>query len=90
MKLPQRLVITFSPDGITAHVLYRTRNGPNPGTKKRAREAAELARGGLRAALAALEGSVESVGEAGFETREDSLFCPERPSNDQATKGESK
>ncbi len=67
----QRLVLTFKPEGVEIRALYRTKTGPNPGTKARAREATELTKAGLREALAALEGRVEVAGTSGFETRED-------------------
>jgi len=70
----QRLVLTFDKDGIQLRALYRTKNGPNPGTKARTKEVTELARAGLREALAALDaGGVILVGTSGFETREDTL-----------------
>lgn len=77
MKLPQRLVLFFTREGVEARILYRTKDGP--GTVRRRREAEQLAREGLRAALEALEeGPVESVGEAGFTTREDTLCADVR------------
>jgi hypothetical protein len=70
----RRLILTFSPDGVETRVLYKRQAGPNPGTAARRREVRDLARTGLERALEALrEGPVESVGEAGFETREDTL-----------------
>lgn len=55
----QRLILTFKPDGLEVRTLYRSKGGPNPGTKARRREVAQLARTGL---LEALEASyVESV-----------------------------
>ena len=69
----RRLIVEFGRDGIQTRVLYRTTDGPRPGTKRRKAEASELAREGLRAALEALDGEVVSVGEAGFEVREDTL-----------------
>jgi hypothetical protein len=47
----QRLIITFKPEGVEIRTLYRSRNGPNPGRKSRAREVRELARTGLREAM---------------------------------------
>ncbi len=72
----QRLVLTFKPDGLEARVLYRSKSGPNPGTKARRREVAQLARTGLREALEALEGDVEDLGTSGYEVREDILGLP--------------
>ena len=69
----QRLVLTFKPEGIEIRTLYRTKAGPNPGTKGRAREVVAFAQAGLQEALEALEGRVDVVGESGYETREDTL-----------------
>jgi hypothetical protein len=71
----QRLIITFKPEEIVLHALYRSQDGPNPGTKARTRAVAELARSGLRDALEALEGRVDVVGTSGFTTREDIFLC---------------
>ena len=38
------------------HTLYHKKQGPNPGTKARRRQVQDLAREGLRQALASLEG----------------------------------
>ena len=46
----QRPVITFKPEGVEVRTLYRSEDGPNPGTKGRVREATGLARSGLTAA----------------------------------------
>ncbi len=72
----QRLVLTFKPDGLEVRTLYRSKSGPNPGTKARRREVAQLARTGLREALEALEGDVEDLGTGGYEVREDILGLP--------------
>ncbi len=72
----QRLVLTFKPDGLEVRTLYRSKGGPNPGTKARRREVAQLARTGLREALEAIEGDVEDLGTSGFEVREDVLHLP--------------
>ena len=72
----QRLVLTFKPDGLEARVLYRRQAGPNPGTKARRREVAQLARTGLLEALEAIEESVEDLGTSGYEVREDILGLP--------------
>jgi hypothetical protein len=87
-QLPRRLVLTFTREGVEVRTLYRTKGGPRPGTAARKREAAELARAGLTEALRALEGPVESVGEAGFEMREDSLFLSGASNN--AKQGEAR
>lgn len=71
----QRLVLTYTPEGLEIRTLYRTKEAPNPGTKAQAREVRELARTGLTEALAALEGRVDVVGTSGFTTREDTLAC---------------
>ncbi len=73
----QRIILTFKPEGLEARVLYRTKDGPNPGTKARAREVRELTRAGLAAALEALEGHVDVIGTSGFETREDTISAGE-------------
>jgi len=72
----QRLVLTFKPDGLEVRTLYRSKGGPNPGTKARRREVAQLARTGLLEALEALEGDVEDLGTSGYEVREDILGLP--------------
>lgn len=68
----QRLVLEFRPDGIQVRALYRTKDGPNPGTAARRREVQELTRTGLERALEALEaGDVRDLGTSGYEVRED-------------------
>lgn len=69
----QRLVLTFKPEAVEIRVLYRTRSGPNPGTKARAREITQLARTGLEQVLETLREPqrVDVVGESGYEVRED-------------------
>jgi hypothetical protein len=85
----RRLILDFKPDGIQVRALYKRQDGPNPGTAARRREVEALARAGLERALEALrEGPVESVGEAGFETREDSLFLSGASNN--AKQGEAR
>jgi len=71
-----RLVLTFRDGGeIVVHTLYRTKDGPNPNTKKRLRAATELVRGGLRDALKALDSEPPvCVGTSGFTQREDVLL----------------
>ncbi|MBA2715247.1 MAG: hypothetical protein H0U55_17070 [Rubrobacteraceae bacterium] len=69
----QRLILTFKPDELVVHCLYRSQDSPNPGTKARRREVSDLAREGLTQALEALEGRVEVVSTSGFTTREDTI-----------------
>jgi hypothetical protein len=71
----QRLVLDYRSGELVVRCLYRSEDGPNPGTKTRTREVAELARAGLREALEALEGGAECVGTSGFTAREDVLFA---------------
>ncbi len=71
----QRLIITFKPEEIVMHALYRTKQGPNPGTKARRMEVAMLAQEGLTEALEALEGRVDVVGESGYDVREDVIVA---------------
>ncbi len=74
----RRLILTFKPDGLEVRTLYRSKSGPNPGTKARRREAAGLARAGLLEALEAFgDGeTVEDLGTSGYEVREDVLHLP--------------
>jgi hypothetical protein len=51
----QRLVLTFTREGVEIRALYRKEDGANPGTRTRAKEIAGLARSGLTAALEALD-----------------------------------
>jgi len=68
----QRLIVTFKPEELIVHALYRSDGISNPGTKARAREVTELARSGLRDALEALEGGdVTMCGTSGFTQREE-------------------
>ncbi len=76
----QRLVLTFKPEELVVHALYRTDEGPNPGTKARRREVSGLAREGLREALSALEGDVTVVGTSGYTTREDIMVANRKES----------
>ncbi len=83
-----RLVLTFKPDGLEVRTLYRSKGGPNPGTKARRREVAQLARTGLQDALEAIEGDVEDLGTSGFEVREDILGLPTAsPATQKLVKG---
>jgi hypothetical protein len=75
----KRLIITFKDEELVLHALYRSQDGPNPGTKARTRAVAALARSGLRDALASLEGVPECVGTSGFTTREDVLLATASP-----------
>ena len=75
----QRLIITFKPEETITHALYRTHDGPGPNTKARRREVEELAREGLRQALASLEGRVDVVGTSGFTQRQDVLLATTSP-----------
>jgi len=84
----QRLIVTFKPEEIVMHALYRTQDGPKPGTKARTREVTELARSGLRDALEALEGGAEIVGTSGFTQREDVILATTSPSKAKLVKGE--
>jgi hypothetical protein len=74
----RRLILTFERDGIQLRALYRSKDGPNPGTVRRRREVEQLAREGLHRALEALDGDVEMVGTSGYEAREDTL-CADTP-----------
>jgi hypothetical protein len=79
----QRLIITFKPEELVLHALYRTQDGPSPGTKARTRAVVNLTREGLRQALASLEGRVDVVGTSGFTTREDVLLAMASPDADK-------
>jgi len=85
----QRLIVTFKPEELVVHALYRTQDGPNPGTKARRREVTELARSGLTRVLEALDGEAgaECVGTSGFTTREDVLLATYSPDADKLVKG---
>ncbi len=79
----QRLVLDYRDSEIVVRCLYRTQDGPSPGTKARAREVSRLARSGLQDALRALEGGAECVGTSGFSTREDILLATTSPAVDK-------
>jgi hypothetical protein len=83
----QRLVVDFRTGELVVRCLYRSKDGPNPGTKARARVVADLAKSGLRDALQALEGPVDVVGESGFTTREDVLLATASSDADKLVKG---
>src|SRR5215207_2467756 len=75
----QRLIVTFKPEELIIHALYKSKGETNPGTKARAREVTELAREGLRQALyVLLEGDSEVVGTSGYTVRED-VLCTSVP-----------
>ena len=74
----QRLVLDYRSGELVVRCLYRSSlDGPGPSTKARAREVTELARDGLRQALASLEGRVDVVGVSGYNVRED-ILSPNR------------
>jgi len=84
----RRLVLDYRTGELVLRVLYRrSQDGPNPGTKARAREVSGLVREGLREALRALEGDVEVVGTSGFTTREDVLLATTSPDTAKLVKG---
>jgi hypothetical protein len=84
----QGLIITFKPEEMIIYTLYRRgADGPNPGTKARAREVQELTRSGLQDALETLEGDAECVGTSGFTTREDVLLATAPQDADKLAKG---
>lgn len=77
-----RLTVTFAPDGTLEYVvLYQhTVEPPTPGTKRRTRTAAAMARTGLETALAGLDGEVV-WGGFGTDTRtsRDVVMVERRP-----------
>ena len=54
----QRLIFTFKPDGVEVRTLYRSKDGPNPGTVRRRRQVEDLARQGLSVGDAARRANV--------------------------------
>jgi hypothetical protein len=74
-QLP-RLVLDFRSSEFVVRCLYRSKGGPNPGTKARRREVQELARSSLQDALEGLKGGVDVVGTSGYSVREDVLSLP--------------
>jgi hypothetical protein len=63
----QRIVIDLRAGEMVLRVLYRSQDGPNPGTKARTREVTALAKSGLRDALHALgEGEATMCGTSGY------------------------
>jgi hypothetical protein len=77
----QRLVLDFRGEGgeLVVRCLYRTQDGPNPGTKARTKVVADLARRGLTQALEALDGGAQCVGTSGYAIREDVLLATTSP-----------
>jgi len=85
----QRLVLTFTREGIEIRTLYRTKHGHNRGTRARHWEITELTRTGLTQALDTLESDtgVEVVWTRGFTTREDILLATASPDSRQLGRG---
>jgi hypothetical protein len=74
MSQLERLVLDFRSGELVVRCLYRTQDGPNPGTKARTREVTALVRSGLTRALQVLDaGDVAICGTSGFSQREDLL-----------------
>ena len=74
MSQLQRLVVDYRTGELVVRYMYRSEDGPRPGTKARTREVTALARSGLRDALEALdESGAECVGTSGYEVREDTI-----------------
>ena len=74
----QRLVLTYTREGVEIRALYRTASGAGPSTKARRREVVGLTRAGLELALEARDGRVDVVGTSGYEVREDALSADRR------------
>ena len=87
MNGPQRLVLEFRAGELVVRCLYRSQDGPNPGTKTRTKGVLELAGTGLAEALEALEGRVDMVGHSGYTTREDVLLAASSPDAAKPVKG---
>jgi hypothetical protein len=86
----KRLVLTFKPEEIIIHALYRSDEptGNNSNTKARTRHVTDLTRRGLQEALEALQdGSPECVGTSGFTQREDILLATTSPDAQKLVKG---
>jgi hypothetical protein len=60
----KRLVLDYRSGELVARVLYRSEDGPNPGTKRRTKVVADLARSGLRDALEALDAGDGAEGDS--------------------------
>ena len=84
----KRIVVDLRAEEMVLRVLYTDQDGPNPGTKRRTRLVTNLAREGLRRALAALEGDADLVGTSGFSQRED-LLSVALPRPDEARRAAS-
>ena len=74
----KRIVVDLRAGEMVLRVLYTDQDGPSPNTKARRREVTNLAREGLRQALASLEEDAELVGCSGFTQREDVLLVDAR------------
>jgi hypothetical protein len=83
----QRLVLDFRDGELVVRCLYRSQDGAGPSTKARRRAVEDLARTGLRLALASLEEDAELVGCSGFTTREDVLLATTSPGKAKLVKG---
>jgi hypothetical protein len=85
----KRLVLDFRNSELVVQALYRTESGVGPNTKARRREITELAREGLRRALASLESEADAelVGCSGFSQREDVLLATASPDANKLVKG---
>jgi hypothetical protein len=83
----QRLVLTFTREGVEIRTLCRSKDDPGPNTKARRREVTDLTREGLRQALASLEGRVDVVGTSGFTPLEDVLLATTSPDANKLVKG---
>jgi hypothetical protein len=83
----QCLVLDYRAGESVARVLYRSEDGPNPGTKARRREVRDLARAGLQDALEALDAGAECVGTSGYSVREDVLLATTSPGKAKLVKG---
>jgi hypothetical protein len=74
----ERLVLEYRSGELVVRTLYRSQDGPNPGTQARGKEVSELTREGLRETLRALEGRVDVVGTSGYSVREDIMVAEVR------------
>jgi hypothetical protein len=86
----QRLILTFTREGVEIRAIYRTKADLGPNTKGRRQEVIDLTREGLRQALVSLEGDVTMCGSGGFTQREDTLLAatsPDALETDKLVKG---